>query len=639
MLEYIRSNAQSFGVKLAFGVIILVFVFWGVGSLSDRTGGNHVAMVNGSPISARDFELAYRHAEDAMRRNNPGLPREALAQELGRQVLRDLVTRNLLSAEAARAGITVTPLELRMAIGEVKAFQDAQGRFDPEAYKRVLEAQRMSPARYEQEMAGDMLRQKLFALVTASVWTDPEEARNRYDFLREQRSVEYAFFSAAAYAGSVAPTEEEVQAYYDARKADFGIPARVALAYVLVRAEALGRAESIGESEALAWYEANTARFAREEEVRAAHILVPLAEDAAEDEVEKAGKSMAAIEAELAAGKAFAAVADAHNGPNAAGPGGELGWIRRGMTVEPFEQAAFALKPGAVSAPVRSPFGLHLIKVEEKKPGGVPPFAEAAADVRKAMAQERGESRLHDVLDNLVEANILGKSLKESADALGLEFGETGLASAAELEAKLHVKAGDAASLLAVPAGSPVDSVLEAGDAYLVVRVLKSEAASTRPLAQVREDIVEKIRAEKALTKAMEAASQKRGALSDGPPDAGDRADLKLHAAPTVERGGALPGFAPDQALSEALFSTATNAWLPGVYAVTSSGDGPGALFARVSGVRPPEAAEWEAVRDIMVDAMKRERAEGLFEIFMQRLLSRARIEVLDPALVDRKNM
>ena len=75
MLDYIRSNAQSFGVKVAFGVIILVFVFWGVGSFNDRNSANVVAIVNGDPILVQQFEQAYRNAEESILRNNPGVTR------------------------------------------------------------------------------------------------------------------------------------------------------------------------------------------------------------------------------------------------------------------------------------------------------------------------------------------------------------------------------------------------------------------------------------------------------------------------------------------------------------------------------------------------------------------------------------
>ena len=81
MLEYSRTSAQSFGVKVAFGVIILVFVFWCVGNFNDRDYSNVVAVVNGQPILAQEFERAYRNAEEYLLRTNPGLTREQLIRD------------------------------------------------------------------------------------------------------------------------------------------------------------------------------------------------------------------------------------------------------------------------------------------------------------------------------------------------------------------------------------------------------------------------------------------------------------------------------------------------------------------------------------------------------------------------------
>ncbi|MDE5831438.1 MAG: SurA N-terminal domain-containing protein, partial [Desulfovibrio sp.] len=214
MLEYIRSSAQSFGVKLAFGVIILVFVFWGIGNFNDRDYSNVVAVVNGEPIVAMEFEKAYQNAEEYMLRNNPGLTREDLIKNhLGREVLREMIQDLLLTQEAKRAGIAVSPLELRREVGKIKAFQNDQGKFDPEVYKRVLAARRMSPADYEKELSGQMTREKMYALLTAPVWIDPEAAQRMFNFLREKRIVNYYFTPAARYAGKAKIDEKEARAW------------------------------------------------------------------------------------------------------------------------------------------------------------------------------------------------------------------------------------------------------------------------------------------------------------------------------------------------------------------------------------------------------------------------------------------
>ena len=639
MLEYIRDKSQSLGVKLAFALIILVFVFWGVGNFKDRSAGTLVAVVNGDAITMREFELAYRNAEENMLRSNPGVTREQLKQQqLGRQVLRDLVTQTLLSQEAARTGVTITPVELRVAIGNIKSFQNEKGQFDPDVYSRILAAQRLTPAQFEQDTAREMLRQKIYAMVTAPAWADPAEAQKRFEFLREKRDVDYIFITEADFASSIKPTDEEVAAYYENHKAQFAVPAKADVSYVLVNPQDIVKASSISSADAQKWYEENAARFEQKEEVKAAHILVPLAEDASEADVKKAQDQAAKIEAELKSGKSFAAVADEHNGPNAAGPGGELGWVKRGMTVKPFEDAAFALDAGKISAPVRSQFGLHIIKVEEKKAGGLPPFKQVEAEVLATMAQEQGVDKLHDVVDSLVEDNILGRPLKQSAEKYGLKWGETGLLSAADLVTTLGVTAEGASVLVGTPAGNPVDTALEAGKSYVVARVLKSEPATTAPLDSVKGQIVKVLIEEKALVAAMDAAGQLRKELDTAPLGAAGLKGREIKMAKGVERNGGLPGFAPNPEMTEALFEAKAGQWLPVAYAVEGD-NGSGAVLVRVKGVQPPDAAEWDMVKDIMANAVTRDRANALFEMFMQRLASSAKIKVYNEDFVDRKNM
>lgn len=140
MLDVIRANAQSWGVKIAFGIIILVFVFWGVGSF---TGGPAtVALtVNGEPVTIQQFQSEYELFERQLRNQMPGLDAEALkAMQVGPRVVQQLVMRELLDQEAARAGVLITPQELRRVIEEIPAFQNAEGRFDPETYLRLLKA-------------------------------------------------------------------------------------------------------------------------------------------------------------------------------------------------------------------------------------------------------------------------------------------------------------------------------------------------------------------------------------------------------------------------------------------------------------------------------------------------------------------
>ncbi|MDO5483361.1 MAG: SurA N-terminal domain-containing protein [Desulfovibrionaceae bacterium] len=642
MLDSIRSNAQSFGVKLAFGLIILVFVFWGVGSFTDTSSGSLVARVNGEPISARQFEQAYHNAEESLLRGNPGLTREMLnaqKSELGRQVLQSLVQQSLIRQEAARLGFAVTPLELRKAVEQIPAFQNAQGKFDAQAYVRVLEAQRMSPAQFEKEVSDQLLREKLFAVVSASAWVAPDEARIRHEFLRERRAVEYIFVPAAEFSNGITVSDADISKYYEENKTQFAVPARVDIEYIQVQPETLVKAESISEADARTWYAANKARFAVAEAVKAAHILVPLAENASPEDEKKAREAINAIQGELKAGKDFAAVADAHNGPNAAGPGGALGWVERGQTVAPFEEAAFALAPGRLSEPVRSQFGLHLIRVEDRRAASTKSFEEVQSEARAALAQEQGTERLQDVLDSLIADNIEGKPLADSAARYGLEAKQSGLHSRDELIQRLGLTQAGADSLMEAGDKMPVDTALECGDGYMIVRVSKAEPATTLSLDAARADIVKRLTAEQALKAALEKASTIRKELKDGPLPEGSIAKWRIKSVPAVERGGALPDFAPDAPLGAAIFAARPETWLPVAYAVVNSAQGQGALLCRVASILPPNDAEWDMVGEMMLRAVTAERSEGLTRLFLQDLFSKAKVEVLNAGQVDRVNM
>lgn len=639
MLDYIRNSAQSFGVKVAFGIIILVFVFWGIGNFNDRDYSNVVAVVNGEPIVATEFERAYHNAEEYILRQNPSMTREQLVKDhLGRQVLRDMIQLALIGQEARRAGISVTPGELRAAVAQNRVFQDENGKFDPDAYQRVLAAQRISPARFEHDLDQQLTRDKIFGLVTASVWVDPDEARHRYDFLRERREVDYRFFPASAFTKQVEVTEKEARNWYDSHQSEFAIPPMVDVAYIDIRPEALVKPESINEEAARLWYEANQSRFETPEQVRAAHILVEVSPDASEADQKKANDAIAKAKADLASGKSFAEIANTINSENAADRNGELGWIKRGQTVPEFEEAAFALPPGEVSGPVRTPFGLHIIKVLEKKDAGVPPFKDVEAEARKALAAEEGADKIHDVLDNLIEDNILQKNLPESAAKYGLKAEESGLLDKKGLMDRLGVTAEGADALLATPSGSPLDTALEAGEKYIVARVIKSEPAGTKPFEEIKEGLINDLKAEKAESRALAEATTALEKAKTAAFNEAEAKRLELKTAPDVERGGTFADFEPDPALNQAIFSTKPGEWLAKAWQVRGP-EGQGAIMARVAKTVPAPAGEFDSVADIMANAVKQERMDAVYGLMLQNLANGAKVEITNPGLVDRANM
>jgi hypothetical protein len=508
MLDYIRSNAQSYGVKLAFGLIILVFVFWGVGSFTDKSSGGAVASVNGEAIPVQRFESAYQNAEEAALRNTPGITREELKKQgLGLHVLQELSADILLRQAAEKHGISVSPVELRLAVGQMKIFQDAQGRFDPEAYKRVLAAQRTSPAQYEQSVGASLLRDKLYAMLTSTAWVGPDEAKNYYDFLRQTRRVEYVFFPAKADAASpsASPSDEEMRAYYEARKDDFTLPPKVVVEYVAVRPESLTGQDS----------------------------------------------------------------------------------------------------------------------------------ADNDAAARGALTE-----KLHEVLDSLLEDNILNKNLADSAARFGLKAEKTALLSQAEIEQALGLPQDKALVFFSVGgAGTAVDTVLEAGEQFLVTRVLDAVPRALCAFDDVKNDIAARLQVEKNLAAAKEQARQMIARLEGTTPANADAKKERDVQSADLKRMGALADFEPNAVLDEAIFASAPSRWLPTVFEVDSKTHGPGALICRTVSIEAPDNQEWQSMQSLMESITARERVDSFFQAFMLNLASGAKVEILNPNIIERKGL
>ena len=158
------------------------------------------------------------------------------------------------------------------------------------------------------------------------------------------------------------------------------IRAVLAEAYIIAAVEAELTDERLMEE-----YQARFASAEPVEEVRARHILVPTQEQAAE------------IKAQLDGGADFAELAMQFGTDGTAPGGGDLGFFIRADMVPEFADAAFAMQPGEISEPVQSPFGWHVIKLEERRPRAVPPFE----TVRPGLEEELGRALSLELMERL----------------------------------------------------------------------------------------------------------------------------------------------------------------------------------------------------------------------------------------------
>ena len=627
MLDVIRSNAQSWGVKIAFGIIILVFVFWGVGGL---TGGPSTVIltVNGEPITIQEFQRKYEQLEQQVRAQYPDIDAAGLkAMQLKQQLIQNLVLENILIQEAKRVGATVTPVELRKVVESFPAFQNAEGKFDPEAYLRMLKAQRNTPGTFEAELRNNMLINKLRTVVTAGAFVPEAEVRDLFRYEGERRILEYVLYPVGDFTSKVAVDDAQIKDYYDANQTAFTVPPQADVEYLLIGAEALAASQVIGDDAVADFYQKNAAQFATPEVAHARHILVRVDEKASAEDQAKAKAKIEAVAARLKAGEDFAAVAkDVSEDPGSAVQGGDLGWFQHGQMVPEFDKAAFALKTGEVSAPVKTQFGWHLILLEERKAAGQKPLDEVKDQIRLRLAQDEAAGKVQEALEQVQLAVIGGKTLKEAGEPLKLEPKSTGLVDTTALSDMTGIKPENLPALLSAKPGTVLDTPFVTKAGYVVAKVNESKPQSVKPLEAVKDDIKARLQQDKARTLAFEAATAARkGFTADLP------ADLQAKAQKTdpVSRQGRLGALGVSPDLAKAAFAAKPNEWLPVAYTL----DG-GAVIARVAEVVTPSDEDWKVAAPQITEAVLNAKREQMFRGFLSLLRNGAKIEMKNESIL-----
>ena len=160
----------------------------------------------------------------------------------------------------------------------------------------------------------------------------------------------------------------------------------------------------VSEEDIQQYYNANIEKFKQKESVRARHILIKVPENADAIVREKARKKAEDLLKRVKAGEDFKKLASEYSeDPGSAKKGGDLGYFTRGRMVKPFEDVAFSLKPGEVSGIVKTKFGYHIIKVLDKKPGGVMPLDAVKNVIKKRVIQELTRSRVRDFIEKAMK--------------------------------------------------------------------------------------------------------------------------------------------------------------------------------------------------------------------------------------------
>ena len=426
MLHIVRQHAQSLGIKIILGIIVAVFVLWGVeGVVSGVNSQATVAVIDGAPIEINTLARAEFNLRQAYERNfGDQLTPEILEQlDLPTRALEGLVQRRLLALEADNLGLEISDREVSDRVRMTPAFF-SNGRFNKDTYVQSLRYSQLTPAEYESSIREDLAIARLQALVADEVGVSDSEVLAEITADQEKRTLEYASFRMLDFVEDVVVDEEALATWYGENEDRFEEPEKVVISFVAYRGEDFTDGIVLVEEDVAAVYDAGRETdFKQEQEVRARHILKRLAPDATDEQKQAVRTSVEALAASLAAGADFATLAQAESDDSgSAARGGDLGFFGKGRMVPAFEEAAFAVAPGSVSEIVETPFGLHLILVEEAREERTLGLEEVRprieADLREKEAAKKAAAAAKADRASLDE----GKNLADIAQQRGLQL-------------------------------------------------------------------------------------------------------------------------------------------------------------------------------------------------------------------------
>ena len=506
MIQELREYSNNIFFKLFMGVIAITFVLsFGVGGFfGDRK--EVVAKVNDQEILLKEYREAYQNRMRALQQQF-GENAEQFAEQLNlrQQVFNQLIDRHLLLTDAAELNLIATDLELQDYIRKQPFFQQ-NGQFDYDTYETVLSQNRIVRHEYETSLRSDILLAKKQQLLGAGLVINNREVEQAYRNDFEKIEVEYVYFDPQSFIEKTTANNTELRNYHQEHPQEFQTLTKFRMEYFTISADYYKENVKVREREVRRYYKKYAENYVTPPEIKARHILVKLVPDAPEKEQQEKRKQLNKLLLKIKAGSSFEELAKKHSEDGTAAEGGDLGWFKPGEMVPAFEAAAFDLEAGQVSEIVQSPFGLHLIKVEERKEKITKSLDEAREEITVILTESRAEKRLNEDLDRL--SGLAGESFAEEARKLNKDVLNSAWFDSAQVIPGLGSASGIVPELLRRKPGEMGVWKRNPVLGHVIYRLSETKKPETSLFEDAKEEVLVAVRLDKARALALETAKK-----------------------------------------------------------------------------------------------------------------------------------
>jgi peptidyl-prolyl cis-trans isomerase D len=413
MLRGIRNaSANWLGravMAVVLGLIAVSFAIWGIGDIFRGFGRSTVAKIGSTEITVDQFRQIYNDRLQQLSRElgRPVTPDQARALRLEQQLAGQLVAEAALDQQARQLRLNVSDAEIARQITNDPTFKGPSGQFDRARFEQIIRGAGFTEARFAAEQRRLTLRRELAQTVTGEIALPKSMADALNRFENEQRAIDYVVLDAAKAGDIPAPTPEVIAKYFEDHKSEFRAPEYRSVVVMTVTPADLAKPGDVSDADAKRFYEINQARFGTPERRHIEQIVFPTLEEAqaAATRLEKSELSFEALAKERGLSEKDI----------------DLGLVTKSGIIDPaIANAAFSLKEGEISAPVKGVFGTALVHVLKVEPENIKPFEAVAPEIKQTIATDRARGELAARHDKIEDERAAGLRLTEVAQKLGL---------------------------------------------------------------------------------------------------------------------------------------------------------------------------------------------------------------------------
>lgn len=638
MLGTIRDKSSGWIAGIIVGALIISFAFWGIGSYFGGQSIN-VATVNDAEIKYQSFQRSFYTLRQQMQSLLGGdalsLEEEQFVKE---QTLQKLVDTELVNQIISNNNLRVTNKSVVEKIKNLDFFKGETG-FDRLKYERAVTSMGMDPVVFEAQLRMDLLAEQLQAGLSDSLFVLESELNEALQLKLQKRDLIYTTLSLDSFIDDAEITDDEINNFYEAHPTEFSDPEKVKIAYLELNVIDLANTIETDEESLRIYYDTNKDNYDVAEQRSVTRLFVKTAEEdadknikqASEEEKAKAKSVMESALAMVKEGKTFEEVIEqfTEEGKGAL-QFSENAFMTKGILDKEIDAFLFSADEDATSDIIETESGLNIVKVGEIRGGPKNVFERVAEQVEYDYKQAQAELQFFELSDQLTNlAYEHSDSLDIAAEAIGKEIIETEFFSRdSETEGLLSksIIISNSFSDELINSGQNSEAIEVSNNHIVVLKVLDHKDVTTKPLADVRDDVIASIRQDNAANKVAKAAAAIVEQLESGVATNAITSDFELDWT-TVEKTKR-----DDVEVSRAVLRNAFQLGIPTDKPMVSSqrlGSGDHSIVI-VTAVYKGDIAEDENLSNSTDLELRRDRGTNEWKQFMKNAKANADIRLFD---------